>query len=125
VFGGLITNSTYTVLKTWLSGEHVGTDQYGNRYYRRKRGRSWRDEKRWVVFARDAEPTEIPPGWVGWLHRRLEHAPSEQELPPPKFERERATVATGTGLAYRPPGSVLRGGRRSPATGDYEAWRPE
>jgi NADH:ubiquinone oxidoreductase subunit len=28
-------------------------------------------------------------------------------------------------LAYHPPGSVLRGGRRATASGDYEPWRPE
>ncbi|MGH6798662.1 MAG: NADH:ubiquinone oxidoreductase subunit NDUFA12, partial [Roseiarcus sp.] len=32
---------------------------------------------------------------------------------------------TGTPLAYRPPGSVLEGGHRAPATGDYEPWTPE
>ena len=32
---------------------------------------------------------------------------------------------TGTPLAYRPPGSVLKGGHRAPTTGDYEPWRPE
>ena len=31
---------------------------------------------------------------------------------------------TGTPLAYHPPGSVLRGGQRAPATGDYEPWTP-
>jgi len=28
-------------------------------------------------------------------------------------------------LAYHPPGSILRGGRRARATGDYEPWTPE
>jgi NADH:ubiquinone oxidoreductase subunit len=28
-------------------------------------------------------------------------------------------------LAYHPPGSVLRGGQRARATGDYEPWTPE
>jgi NADH:ubiquinone oxidoreductase subunit len=32
---------------------------------------------------------------------------------------------TGTRFAYHPPGSILRGGVRAPATGDYEAWTPE
>lgn len=126
MFDGLFTNSTYTLLQTWFRGKRVGTDQYGNRYYRRRsKSRDWRDEKRWVVFAHEAEPTEIPPGWVGWLHKRLEHAPTEQELPAPRFERERIARVTGAGFDYRPPGSVFRGGQRAPATGDYEPWRPE
>ena len=31
---------------------------------------------------------------------------------------------TGTNEAYRPPGHVLVGGKRQPATADYEPWRP-
>jgi NADH:ubiquinone oxidoreductase subunit len=27
-------------------------------------------------------------------------------------------------LAYRPPGSILAGGRRPKATGDYQPWTP-
>ena len=34
-------------------------------------------------------------------------------------------VAGGTPLAYVPPGHERRGGKRAPATGDYEAWKPE
>jgi NADH:ubiquinone oxidoreductase subunit len=32
---------------------------------------------------------------------------------------------TGTPFAYHPQGSILRGGRRARATGDYEPWTPE
>lgn len=123
-------NSFFTLLRTWLKGELVGEDQYGNRYYR-ERGRSdgggssWRRERRWVVFARDADPTRVPPGWVGWLHRRFEKPPSEQPFPAPRFEKERLPNLTGTPAAYLPPGALQRGGQRAPATGDYEAWRPE
>lgn len=117
-------NSFFTLLMTWLKGKFVGEDQYGNRYYQERRDKPWRRRKRWVVFAQEAEPTEIPPGWVGWLHKRFEHPPSEEPLPAPNWERERLPIATGTDLAYRPPGSIQRGGKRAPATGDYEAWRP-
>jgi len=33
--------------------------------------------------------------------------------------------ATGTGLAYRPPGHQLMGGKRAKADGDYQAWTPD
>jgi NADH:ubiquinone oxidoreductase subunit len=114
------------MLRTWLRGELVGEDEYGNRYYR-ERGRRgpWRQERRWVVFAGAAEPTLIPPGWVGWLHKRIELPPSERPLPAPKWERAPLPNLTGTERAYLPPGALQRGGPRAPATGDYEAWRPE
>ena len=123
-------NTFFTMLRTWLRGELVGIDEHGNRYYRERGdgGRSagaWRTERRWVVFDRDADPTRVPPGWVGWLHRRLEKPPSEQPLPAPRWEKERLPNLTGTPAAYLPPGAIERGGQRAPATGDYEPWRPE
>jgi NADH:ubiquinone oxidoreductase subunit len=123
--GGLWTNSAFTMLQTWLRGELVGEDEHGNRYYRRRGARDWRKERRWVVFASEAEPTTVPPGWVGWLHRKIEKPPSEVPLAAPRWEKERLPNLTGTAEAYLPPGAVERGGVRAPATGDYEAWRPE
>ena len=130
VLRDLRANSFFTVLHTWLRGKLVGADEYGNRYYRQRGDRNsggaeWRRERRWVVFARDADPTLVPPGWVGWLHRRFERPPSEQPLPAPRWEKERVPNLTGTPAAYLPPGAIERGGQRAPATGDYEAWRPE
>jgi NADH:ubiquinone oxidoreductase subunit len=127
VLRDLRANNFFTVLRTWLRGELVGVDDLGNRYYReRGRGASgWRKERRWVVFRRDADPTRVPTGWVGWLHRRFEKPPSEQPLPAPSWAKERLPNLTGTPGAYLPPGAIERGGQRAPATGDYEAWRPE
>jgi NADH:ubiquinone oxidoreductase subunit len=124
---GFRTNNAFTLLRTWLRGELVGKDEHGNRYYRerRRRGSSWRQERRWVVFGGPAEPTDVPPGWVGWLHKRIELPPSEVALPAPRWEQERLPNLTGTDQAYLPPGAIQRGGQRAPSTGDYEAWRPE
>jgi NADH:ubiquinone oxidoreductase subunit len=125
VLRDLKANSFFTMLQTWLGGELVGEDEHGNRYYRERRAPAWRKERRWVVFSRDADPTRVPTGWVGWLHKRIEKAPSEQPLPAPCWEKERLPNLTGTPGAYLPPGAIERGGHRAPATGDYEAWRPE
>jgi NADH:ubiquinone oxidoreductase subunit len=118
-------NSLFTMVQTWLRGQLVGVDDYGNRYYRERGATPGRRERRWVVYSRHAEPTLVPPGWVGWLHKRIEKAPSEQPLPAPTWEKAPLPNLTGTELAYLPPGALQRGGRRAPATGDYEAWRPE
>jgi NADH:ubiquinone oxidoreductase subunit len=125
VLRDLKANSFFTMLQTWLKGELVGVDEYGNRYYRERRSQGWRNERRWVVFSRAADPTLVPTGWVGWLHKRIEKPPSEQPLPAPRWEKERLPNLTGTPGAYLPPGAIERGGQRAPATGDYEAWRPE
>jgi NADH:ubiquinone oxidoreductase subunit len=118
-------NSFVTMLSTWLGARLVGEDQFGNLYYCKPRGGDWRHERRWVVFAHQIEPTEVPPGWYGWLHKRLQHPPSETSLPAQKWEKERVPNLTGTPGAFMPSGALQKGGQRPPATGDYEAWRPE
>ena len=119
-------NSFFTMLRTWLRGQFVAEDLYGNRYYRQRRPGDWHKERRWVVFAVARDPTTIPPGWVGWLHKRIQIPPSEQPLPVPRWEKQEPLPnLTGTELAYLPPGAVERGGQRAAATGDYEAWRPD
>jgi NADH:ubiquinone oxidoreductase subunit len=115
---------------TWIftrrHGELVGEDEYGNTYYRERGAKDWRRERRWVVYAHDVEPegSMVPPGWDGWLHRRLRFAPSEKPLPAPRWEREHIPNLSGTAEAYVPAGHVKRGGQRHHATGDYEAWTP-
>jgi NADH:ubiquinone oxidoreductase subunit len=40
------------------------------------------------------------------------------------WEAEHIPNLTGTQGAYHPEGSLWKDGKRPPATGDYEAWRP-
>ncbi|HUK10848.1 MAG TPA: NADH:ubiquinone oxidoreductase subunit NDUFA12 [Stellaceae bacterium] len=120
-----------TLLFTWWKGERVGTDEFGNRYYREKPGRQLRPgggwnsrERRWVLYKGEPEASKVPPEWHAWLHHTV------NELPDPKrrkypWEKPHLPNLTGTARAYRPPGSLLKGGHRAPATGDYEPWQPE
>ena len=85
------------MLRTWLHGELVGVDDDGNRYYRERgyrdrRAPGWRTERRWVVFSRDADPTRVPTGWVGWLHGRFAEPPSERPLPAPPGRRNACRI---------------------------------
>ena len=41
------------------------------------------------------------------------------------FEAAPQPNLTGTDGAYRPSGSLAKGGARPPATGDYQAWKPD
>ena len=119
-----------TILLTWLRGELVGTDPFGNRYYRmRPRGPLQRGggrfsrERRWVLYRGEPEATKVPPEWHAWLHHTVDEIPGARSRYP--WEREHQPNMTGTARAYHPRGSVLRGGHRAPATGDYEPWTPE
>ena len=71
------------------------------------------------------DPTQVSPEWHGWLHHTLDKPPTVE---PPKvkpWEREHKPNLTGTPLAHKPAGSIMAGGQRPHATGDYEAWQPE
>ena len=122
-----------TRLFTWLKGELVGSDRYGNRYYRMKGQRKLTEgggresrERRWIVYAGEAEASAVPAEWHGWLHHTFDDVPTDAEQKNRYFwQKDHVANMTGTAQAYRPPGSLLRGGHRSPATGDYEPWRPE
>ena len=108
-----------TWLTTWFSGSRVGEDQYGNRYYQNKDG-----TRRWVIYAGTVEASRVPPDWHGWLHHTFKLPPTEEPLPTQAFEKEHEPNLTGTPGAWRPEGSLWNEGKRPPATGDYEAWKP-
>lgn len=108
-----------TLVATALMGRFVGEDAYGNRYYENRRG-----TRRWVIYKGTVEASRVPPEWHGWLHYTFDNPPTVE---PPKvqpWEKEHQPNLTGTPDAYRPDGSLWAGGRRPPATGDYESWRP-
>jgi NADH:ubiquinone oxidoreductase subunit len=125
-----------TRLFTWLRGEQVGSDQFGNRYYRLKRKASgaadqrWggavslAHEKRWVIYQGEAEGSKVPPVWHAWLHHTMQDVPSVESALGYDWQKPHQPNMTGTAQAYRPPGSLLAGGKRAKATGDYEPWRP-
>lgn len=120
-----------TRIMTWFRGELVGRDDQGNRYFRDKRrlrrpkggGRQSR-ERRWVLYNGVPEASRVPPEWHAWLHHTVDEPPLGPRRRYP-WEKEHVPNLTGTAEAYRPPGSVLRGGERASSTADYEPWRPE
>lgn len=121
-----------TRLFTWWAGALVGTDQFGNRYYRERNFRvrekgagKFSRERRWVVYNGVPEATKVPPGWHGWLHHTVKEPPLADAQTRYAWQKPHLPNLTGTPHAWRPQGSLLRGGERARATGDYEAWKPE
>lgn len=125
---------------TWWSGATIGTlftigkrgvfvgeDTLGNRYYEAKDDRDSYDvgrKRRWVVYNGYAEASKIPPEWHGWMHYTWDEPPTKAPVLRRAWELDHQPNLTGTPLAYRPKGSIARGGRRAKATGDYQAWKP-
>lgn len=107
-----------TSLQVWRHGNKVGSDALGNVYYGSKQGR------RWVIYEGANDPSRLPPEWYCWLHHQIDGVPDESLPPPPKFLKAPTGNLTGTPQAYRPAGSLERGGVRQAASGDYQAWTP-
>lgn len=112
-------------VKTRLRGEKVGEDAYGNVYYRDRKARPGVRVRRWVVFnGGESEASRVPPEWHGWLHHQTDRVPDEESPYRQDWQIEHQPNRTGTSGAYLPPGALEQGGRRAPATGDYEPWTP-
>ena len=117
-----------TRLFTKLRGHLVGTDAYGNRYYKSRGGAvhtdSLRHERRWVIYAEEVEASRVPAEWHAWLHHTTDEVPPEN-LKRRSWEKPHKPNMPGTAEAYRPPGHTLMGGQRAASGGDYEPWTPE
>jgi NADH:ubiquinone oxidoreductase subunit len=114
-----------TRLLTLFYGEPVGTDEFGNRYYRSRRRKRQGRELRWVMYKGSNEASKVPPEWHAWLHHTTAEPLTEAAAQTLPWQKEHVPNLTGTAVAYRPPGHDRAGGRRPHATGDYQPWIPE
>lgn len=103
----------------------VGRDTQGNRYFEERKISLEGRKRRYVIYNGLAEASRVPPDWHGWLHHTVDAPPTEQPMTPHAWEKPHQPNMTGTIRAYRPKGSLARGGVRAPSTSDYQAWTPE
>ena len=126
IFGWTSGATIGTLFTIGKRGSLVGSDEHGNRYYQSRDNISYDGRKRrWVVYNGYAEASKVTPDWHGWLHYTFDEPPTEVPLPRRRWELDHRPNMTGTPLAWRPPGSLAAEGVRPPATGDYQAWKPE
>ena len=113
-----------TLLQVGRKGTKVGEDEYGNTYYEEK-GEGYDGRKRrWVTYSGYADASRVPPEWHGWMHYMYDETPTDSPLPTQSWELPHQPNLTGTVHAYRPKGSLDRGGQRRKTASDYEAWAP-
>lgn len=111
---------------TWRKGNYVGQDEMGNRYYKAKSAvPDSIPERRWVIYNGYAEASKVPAGWHGWLHHRVDVAPSEENYVAREWQKPHHENLTGTAGAYHPPGSIAVGGKPQARPSTYQAWKPE
>ena len=124
-WNGATTGIYFTIAR---SGRFVGADELGNRYFEARndldsydRGR----KRRWVIYKGYADASKVTPDWHGWLRYTFDQPPTVAPFSTKPWEKGHLPNLSGTIHAYRPAGSIARGGERQKATGDYEAWKPE
>ena len=110
-----------TTFNSRRNGEEAGRDEAGNVYFRH------RDDprRRWVIYDGSNDSSRVPPGWNAWLRGTIDDIPDKSLPERRKFEKGPLPNLTGTGVAYRPGGSLSGKAVRPLSTGDYEAWKPD
>jgi NADH:ubiquinone oxidoreductase subunit len=103
----------------------IGTDEFGNRYFEEPKPSLEGRKRRYVIYNGYADASRVPSDWHGWLHHTFDIPPSEEPLLRRAWELDHKPNLTGTVHAYRPAGSLARGGERQKQAGDYEAWSPD
>ncbi|MFO1012491.1 MAG: NADH:ubiquinone oxidoreductase subunit NDUFA12 [Caulobacteraceae bacterium] len=106
----------------------VGQDEQGNKYYEARDDKDSYDKgrkRRYVIYNGYAEASKVPPDWHGWLRYTFDEPPTKAPLPRRAWEKDHEPNLTGALGAWKPKGSIARGGERPRAAGDYEAWSPE
>lgn len=106
-------------------GAFVGEDEYGNRYYEEKKPSLEGRKRRYVIYKNLAEASLVTPDWHGWMHHIVDEPPTVAPMKRQSWELPHLPNQTGTVRAYRPKGSLARGGVRATSTADYESWSPD
>ena len=84
-----------TFLKTLFFGKCVGSDEYGNKYYKNKKG------ERWVIYSKNIEATKITSDWYLWMHHTIDKIPDSQ-VKKYSWQKKHLENQTGTSNSYKP-----------------------
>lgn len=114
-----------TLVQIGRKGVKVGEDEYGNTYFEEKGDGYDGRKRRWVKYTGYADASRVPPEWHGWMHHMYDTPPSEEPLKMQSWELPHRPNMTGTIHAYKPKGSLDRGGKRAEVAADYDAWTPD
>ena len=101
-----------TFLKTLFFGKFVGSDQYGNKYYKSKN-----NDERWVVYSSNIEATKITSDWYLWIHHTIDKIP-ENKISKFSWQKKHLENQTGTKNSYKPV-KIKKGNTKK----NYETWK--
>tara|TARA_Y100001958_G_C20695478_1_gene203933 strand:- start:93 stop:443 length:351 start_codon:yes stop_codon:yes gene_type:complete len=84
-----------TFLKTLFFGKLVGSDEFGNKYYKSKKG------KRWVIYSNNIEATKISSDWYLWMHYTTDKTPDKSDKKH-SWQKKHQENQTGTENSFKP-----------------------
>ncbi|KAH7100582.1 NDUFA12-domain-containing protein [Auriculariales sp. MPI-PUGE-AT-0066] len=89
------------------SGQYIGKDEFGNRYFENMNGEEEVPGRhRWVDFKQhDYHASQVPPEWHSWLQHIREQPPTQDTIlqqARPAWIGRHVENLTGTRGAYRP-----------------------
>ena len=100
-----------TFLKTLFFGRYMGSDEYGNKYYKNKQN------ERWVVYSSNIEATKITSDWYLWIHHTTDKIPDEKNVKH-FWQKKHLENQTGTINSFKP----IRI-RKNNIKKKYETWK--
>tara|TARA_B100000989_G_C19324768_1_gene378249 strand:- start:177 stop:524 length:348 start_codon:yes stop_codon:yes gene_type:complete len=103
-----------TFLKTLFFGKYVGSDDYGNKYYKSKKN------ERWIVYANKIEATKITSEWYLWMHHTIDKIPDNEKDKKKEYSWQKKHVEnqTGTSNSFKPTKIKKNGIKKK-----YETWK--
>ena len=114
-----------TSIYTWLYGNFVGYDEFGNKYYCNSKNIKSESAKRWVMYKGEIEASKIPPHWHSWLHKTTDVPPIDYSHKY-KWQKNHQPNLTGTSKAYLPNSHPLSESyENDKLKKDYEKWEPQ
>ena len=100
-----------TFLKTLFFGKYVGSDEYGNKYYKSKK------DERWVIYSNIIEATKITSDWYLWMHHTIDKIPNIKDTKY-SWQKNHLENQTGTINSYKPVKI-----RKNVVKKKYESWK--
>ena len=113
-----------TSIYTWLCGNFVGADEFGNKYYCNSKNFESESAKRWVMYNGEIEASKIPPHWNSWLQKTTNIPPNDY-VHQYKWQKNHLPNMTGTSKSYLPNSHPLSNSYDTEKMKtDYEKWKP-
>jgi NADH:ubiquinone oxidoreductase subunit len=98
--------------------KHVGTDQFGNRYFVGNKKNYLGQNKRYVLYKGIRDGSKVPALWHAWLHYSSHDLPSDKPQLDHDWQIDHVQNITGTKAAYHPSKS------KNTKLSVYSKWTP-